>query len=235
MPQRDTWEREYRNPQLIQTGDEPRTDLLHYIKYLRKEEHVEVEGLRVLDLGSGTGKHSHYLAEMGNSVTGLEISATAVDMANTRAKERGVVVDYRLADIGKPYPMEDNTFDLIIDIMSSNSLNEQERAAYLQESHRVLKPGGHFFVRALCLDGDKNAKNLLRMSPGKEYNTYFNKDMGLVERVFSHADFMAMYSKFFVIQKLIKKTNYAQFKGQSYKRNYWLAYMKKSSIEPTSP
>ncbi|MEX0918342.1 MAG: hypothetical protein WDZ85_00005, partial [Candidatus Paceibacterota bacterium] len=79
----------------------------------------------------------------------------------------------------------------------------------------------------LCKDGDKNAKNLIKLSPGNEYDTYHNKDMNLIERVFSHDDFANLYSKYFEIQKLIKKTNYAQFKGQSYKRNYWLAYMKK--------
>lgn len=52
--------------------------------------------------------------------------------------------------------------------------------------------------------------------------------MNLTERVFSREDFIALYSPYFEIQQLIKKTNYAQFKGQSYKRNYWLAYMKKS-------
>ena len=111
--------------------------------------------------------------------------------------------------------------------MSSNSLNESEREIYLAEVNRVLKNGGHFFVRALCKDGDSNAKNLLKLSPGPEYDTYIIKDMNLVERVFSKADFTKDYSKYFKIQELIKKTNYAQFKGRSYKRNYWLAYMKK--------
>lgn len=106
--------------------------------------------------------------------------------------------------------------------MSSNSLNEAEREIYLQEVSRVLKPGGHFFVRGLCKDGDKNAKNLIKLSPGKEHDTYINQDMNLVERVFSKEDFIETYSKYFEIQQLIKKTNYAEFKGQSYKRNYWL-------------
>jgi ubiquinone/menaquinone biosynthesis C-methylase UbiE len=111
--------------------------------------------------------------------------------------------------------------------MSSNSLNESEREIYLKEVNRVLKSGGHFFVRGLCKDGDKNAKNLIKLSPGKEYDTYVNQDMNLTERVFSKVDFISTYSKYFEIQQLIQKTNYAEFRGQSYKRNYWLAYMKK--------
>lgn len=227
MPQKNTWEREYQNPQLIVMGDEPRSDLKQYVKHLRKVEKVDVENLDILDLGSGSGKNANYLAEMGNRVVGLDISSTAVNLAISRAKEMNVTVDYRVADIGAKYPFDDNSFDLIIDIMSSNSLNESERKIYLEEAHRVLKVGGHFFVRALCKDGDTNAKNLLILNPGSEYDTYIIKDMNLVERVFSREDFISTYSKYFKIQELVKKENYAQFNGRSYKRNYWLAYLKK--------
>ena len=227
MPQKNTWDQEYRKPQLIVMSDEPRVDLKDYLKFLRKTEGVNLENLNILDLGSGSGKNANYLAELGNNVIGLEISPTAVNLAKAKAVEMRVSVDYRVADMGVKYPFLDNSFDLIIDIMSSNSLNESEREIYLAEVNRVLKNGGHFFVRALCKDGDSNAKNLLKLSPGPEYDTYIIKDMNLVERVFSKADFTKDYSKYFKIQELIKKTNYAQFKGRSYKRNYWLAYMKK--------
>ena len=158
MPQKDTWEREYRNPQLIQTGEEPRADLKDYVRFLRKVEGVLPENLAILDIGSGTGKHANYLASMDNTVVGLEISPTAIELARSRAREIGVAVDYRLADIGAPYPFDNDYFDLVIDIMSSNSLNEKEREIYLNEVQRTLKKNGHFFVRALCKDGDKNAK-----------------------------------------------------------------------------
>ncbi|NQV87996.1 MAG: class I SAM-dependent methyltransferase [Parcubacteria group bacterium] len=227
MPQRDAWEREYKNPQLLKIGEEPRGDLRKYIKFLRKDEEVLVENLNILDLGSGNGKNANYLAQMGNNVIGLEISLVAIKLAISRAEETNIKVDYKMGDIGAPYHFDDGYFDLIVDVMSSNSLNEREREIYLKEVHRVLKVNGHFFVRALCKDGDKNAKNLLRQSPGSEYDTYINKDMNLTERVFSRDDFVVVYSKYFEIQKLIKKTNYAQFNRQSYKRNYWLAYMKK--------
>jgi SAM-dependent methyltransferase len=167
------------------------------------------------------------LAELGNIVTGFEISPTALEFAKSNSKALGVEVNYIESDIGAPYSLDSDSMDLVIDIMSSNSLNESEREIYLTEVHRVLKTGGHFFVRGLCKDGDQNAKNLIKLSPGKEYDTYINVDMGLTERVFSREDFINTYSKYFEIQKLEIKTNYAKFKGQSYKRNYWLAYMRK--------
>jgi len=227
MPQKDTWEKEYNKPQLLKIGHEPRADLKDYLKFFKKSEGVALENLKILDLGSGNGKNANYLADLGNEVVGIEISPKAISMAKEQALKLGVKVEYLEADMGEKYPFEDNYFDLVIDVMASNSLDEKGREVYLNEVKRVLKTGGHFFVRGLCKDGDKNAKNLLKISPGREYDTYINKGMGLVERVFSEQDFKDLYSKYFEIKKLIKKTNYAEFNGQPYKRNYWLAYMEK--------
>ena len=227
MPQKDTWEKEYNKPQLLKIGHEPRADLKDYLKFFKKSEGVALENLKILDLGSGNGKNANYLADLGNEVVGIEISPKAISMAKEQALKLGVKVEYLEADMGEKYPFEDNYFDLVIDVMASNSLDEKGREVYLNEVKRVLKTGGHFFVRGLCKDGDKNAKNLLKISPGREYDTYINKGMGLVERVFSEQDFREVYSKYFEIKKLIKKTNYAEFNGQPYKRNYWLAYMEK--------
>lgn len=227
MPQEFVWEREYKTPQLLTKKAEPQTDTKNFLKFLRKTENVELKDLCVLDLGSGTGRNGNYIAKFGNKVIGLEISTTAVKLAKERAEFLGVDATYKLGDFGSKFQFEDNYFDVVLDVISSNSLNEAERVIYLSEVSRVLKPGGYFFVRTLCKDGDKNAKNLLKDSPGKEHDTYINKDMGLTERVFSREDFVAMYEKYFKILRLMVKSNYTRFKGQPYKRNYWLAYMKK--------
>lgn len=221
------WEREYRNPQLVTKDEKPQKDMLRFLKFLKKEEGVELADLRVLDLGCGTGRNANYLAELGNTVTGFEISQTAIKLARTRAGENGITVDYRKQNIGAPYPFDDGAFDLVLDVTSSNSLNEKEREIYFAETHRVLKSDGYFFVKTLCKDGDQNVKALLKKSPGLEPDTYINESLGLTERVFSEQDFRSLYSKHFHILRLEKKTNYTRFKGRSYKRNFWLAYMKK--------
>lgn len=228
MAQYDAWEKEYRNPQLLTGRDVPQNDVLRFLKFVKKTGGFRVEGLNVLDLGSGTGRNSNYIAELGNNVVGMEISLTAVRIASQRAEKMGVRVKYLQHNIGSPYPFEDNHFDIMLDITSSNSLNEKERGVYLEETSRVLKTGGYFFVRALCRDGDKNAKNLIKISPGPEHDTYRMPELDLVERVFSDKDIRKQYGEYFKIEALKKKKGYARLNGQSYKRNYWLLYLQKA-------
>ncbi len=225
--QGNVWEREYKDPKLVTKNEEPQADTLRFLKFLKKEEKYKIENKKILDLGAGTGRNSNYLAELGNNVIGIEISKTALNLAKARALELGLNVDYRLDDIGEEYEIADNSIDVILDVTSSNSLDENGREVYLRETSRVLKMQGYFFVRALCKDGNKNVKNLLKLNPGKEYDTYVIKDIGLTERVFSREDFMKMYGQYFKILHLEKKTNYTTFNNRIYKRDYFLAYLQK--------
>jgi SAM-dependent methyltransferase len=227
MNQGHAWENEYKNSKLVTKAEGPQADTLRFLKFLKKEQRYKVEDRNILDLGCGTGRNANYLAEEGNNVIGIEISKTALKLAKDRANDTGLKVDYRLGDIGEQYDIPDESIDLVLDVTSSNALDEKGRVVYLSEVSRVLKSGGYFFVRALCKDGNKNVKNLLKDSPGREYDTYYMKDLDLYERVFSREDFIKMYGQYFKILSLEKKTSYPTVNGRLYKIEYWLAYMQK--------
>lgn len=226
MAQTNIWEQEYKESKLVTKSDQPQNDVLRFIKFLKKQG-FEMTGKKVLDLGSGTGRNSNYLAELGNEAAGMEISGTAIRLAQERAWEKKIKVKYLKQSFGEELPFVDGYFDLVLDVTSSNSLDEKERSVYLKEVHRILNPGGYFFVRALCKEGDKNAKELLKRNPGPEKDTYIMEGLKLKERVFERKDFIDMYSEYFKIITLLKKTSYTRFNNQSYKRNFWLAYLKK--------
>ena len=156
-------------------------------------------------------------------------SVTAIALAKSRASAMKIdsSVNYIVGDIGVNYSFRNGSFDLVLDITSSNSLNNEARNNYIKEVDRVLKRDGYLFVRGLRKDGDKNAKNLLKLYPGPEHDTYIIKELNLTERVFSEKDFRQFYGQYFKIKKLLKKSGYAKFQGQNYKRNYWLAYLQK--------
>lgn len=140
-------------------------------------------------------------------------------------------VEYVIGDIGSKYDFKDKSMDLVIDITASNSLNNEEREIYLKETERVLKSNGYFFVRALCKDGDENAKKLLKFNPGKEKDTYILPGVNIEERVFSKADFLRIYSKYFKIIKIKKESGYSKFGGRKFKRNFWIVYLKNTNYK----
>ncbi len=230
MTQESIWEREYKSGKLVTFGEKPNADVVDFRRYLRKEADFDLVDKKALDLGSGAGKNSIYLAEHGTKVIGYEIADTALALAKKRAIEAGLTADeahFEKRDIGSPYPLADRSIDLALDFMSTNSLDEKGRAICIAETARVLVPKGWLFVRALCKEGDQNAKNLLKLHPGREYDTYIMPDLGLVERVWSKEDFSAAYEPFFDIVHLEKKEAYSQIAGRSFKRNFWLAYLQK--------
>ena len=223
--QENIWEREYRNPQLISLGTDAIQSVKDWVRMLRCEKGVVFSGLRILDLGCGNGKNSIYIAEQGdnNHIEGIDISKTAVELAS-KTFPAGHFVQ---GSIGKALPFPDAHFDIVLDVTSSNSLNESEREIYLNETHRIFKPGGHFFLRALSKDGDSNAKNLLKTNPGKEKDTYIMPELGLTERVFTKEDLVEMYSKFFTITQIEKEVHYTKFNNRSYKRHFWVVWMER--------
>lgn len=221
------------------SGDKPQKSFLNFLKYLKKESRkngtdFSLSGLRVLDLGSGNGKNSVYLAEKGAKVDGIEFSQSGIDLAeqlkiqkDSAVKISGGRADFIKGSIGEKFYFPDNSFDIVLDITSSNSLTESERNIYLSESQRVLKKGGYFFARGLLKDGDKNAKYLLKNFPANENDMYTIPDFGLTERVFSKEDLLKTYREFFDILKFDKETHYTTYGYKKYKRNFWILYLEK--------
>lgn len=228
MNNHHAWEQEYKQPQFLTLGTEPLTVVKEFCKWLRREEKVDLEKCTVLDLGCGNGKNVKYFVEgYAQSGIGYDISKTAISTAKKLSE--GLDITYEVRSIGETFPLENKSIDIVLDVTSSNSLNESEREIYLQEISRVLKSGGCLFVRTLCLDGDKNAKQLLKDYPGGEQDTYVLPGVGVTERVYSQQDLKTTYEKYFEILHLEKTTGYQKWGNQSYKRNYWVMYAKMKS------
>ncbi len=232
MAQEKVWDKEYKKSTFLTKENKPQSDVVRFVKWLKDQESDLKwrSDLHVLDLGCGTGRNCFYFAELGGKVTGIEISKTALDIAKANLHNGGLQLydmSYIKQSIGEKLPFEDESFDILLDVTSSNSLSEKEREVFLSETSRVLKTNGYFFTKALCKDGDENAKYLLKNNPGKEKDTYIMPETGIVERVWKKEDFISTYEKYFRIPKLEKKTSYSRMKDRVYKRNFWIVYMQK--------
>ena len=227
--QENIWENEYKNPKLISLSDKPIKAIKDFIRLLRNKQKIELSNLNILDLGCGNAKNSIYIAEQGynNNIIGIDISETALKYAIENIKEKNIKAQFIKQSIGHSFPFSDSNFDIILDITSSNSLTENDRKIYLNEISRTIKTAGFLFIRALCKDGDINAKNLLKSNPGNEKDTYIMPKLKLIERVFSKEDFLANYSNDFELLHLEKEMHYTRFENKPYKRNFWIGIWKK--------
>jgi len=72
-----------------------------------------VEGLSILDVGTGTGRAAIALAQRGAVVTGVDASAEMLQVAERRAAEAGVAVTFSRGDAhGLDFP--DRSFDAVV-------------------------------------------------------------------------------------------------------------------------
>jgi len=98
--------------------------------------------MQVLDIGSGLGGASRYLArEFGCQVTGLELSVKYCEIATEITRWAGLESHacYRHGNALK-MPFDDAAFDLIW--TQHVTMNVSDKVALYSEMWRVLKPGG---------------------------------------------------------------------------------------------
>jgi cyclopropane fatty-acyl-phospholipid synthase-like methyltransferase len=102
---------------------------------------------RVLDVGCGTGEHALLAASLGHDAVGVDLSARAIDLARTKATERGIAARFvvadalRLADLGE-------RFDTVLDCGLFHVLDDDERERYADSLAEVVPAGGRFHM--LC-------------------------------------------------------------------------------------
>jgi SAM-dependent methyltransferase len=66
----------------------------------------------VLDLGCGTGSLSVLLAELGHSVTGIDLSPRMIEQAREKARRHAVEIDLRVGDAARP--SVSGAFDVVL-------------------------------------------------------------------------------------------------------------------------
>ena len=230
--QEHAWDAEYRTQQMLSPSNVPQADVVRFIRWLKKETKregtpIQIDECTVLDLGSGTGRNSFYLAQQGARTVGYEVSLMALKMAEKLAAHGNLSIEYKKQDIGVAYQLPTASVDIVLDVTSSNSLDDVGRKTYLSETHRVLKPRGWLFVRALSKDGDAHAKNLVSRFPGSDPDTYIHPDLGITEKVFTNESFRETYGALFDIVQLEKTSHYTTVAGRKYKRNFWVAYLRR--------
>lgn len=221
------WENEYSERTFLTDAVLPQKDVLRALKELSRKHELSLDGARVLDAGCGTGRNSLHCARSGASVSAFDIAENAVATARMRAEEEGLHIEFAVHDMAEDMPYEDEVFDLALDITSSNSLRAPERAHFLSECRRVLKPGGLLVMKALCLTGDRNARALVAASAVGEDGMYELPGTTIVEKAWEIEEVKSYYGTLFEPVIFTLKDSYMRMNGRSYKRRFIIAAWRK--------
>ena len=133
----------------------------------------DLNGLRVLDIGCGTGRVAYFLAEaLGEtgSYVGFDVQKAYIDwcrkklrLDSKRFEFRHIPLyssTYNLASRSKAealeFPWPEGEFDLVIATSLFTHLMPEATAQYAAEAYRVLRPGGRLFATFYVLNDQSN-------------------------------------------------------------------------------
>lgn len=114
---------------------------------------------RALDVAAGEGRMALWLASLGWQITALDFSATGLERGRERAAQRGLEVDWRVAD-ATAVDLGEGQYDLVLVLYLH--LPPVPLVDVLQRCARAVAPGG----RLLVLGHDRD--NLLRGTGGPQ-------------------------------------------------------------------
>lgn len=113
------------------------------------------DGTAVLEVAPGPGYLAVELAKLGGfHITGLDVSATFVALAQELARRAEVTVDFRQGDVAA-MPFGDGQFDLVICQAAFKNFTRPHNA--IDEMHRVLRPGGRAIIQDMSAEADGRA------------------------------------------------------------------------------
>ena len=116
-------------------------------------------GIKMLDLGCGTGELVEKSAKIGADVSGLDISKGMLNVAKNRIEKLNLEKKVKLYHsesgmVEMNALFEDNSFDLVTSTLLISELYDEELSWLLKEIRRILKPSGTVVIAGEVVPGN---------------------------------------------------------------------------------
>lgn len=187
---KEFWNKEYKDPGMFALSDEVSSDLVKFTRWMQKEygrDSIRPDSV-VLDAGCGNGRNLLWLNENFRvKGYGYDISEEAIAIANKNASKQkwGNKLTFTVRSLDELLPLPDESVDIVIDAMSSHFLKNVERARFISEIGRVLKPQGVLFFKSFYAERDTHTKELLEKHGAGEDNAYIHPKLKVYEYVWT--------------------------------------------------
>ena len=174
---------------------EPHPDM-DRISELFKEKGV----VRILDLGSGTGRHLVYFAKKGFEVYGIDASPKGIEMANQWLSEENLKANIVLHRMEEKFPYENNFFDAIISIQVIHHNRMKDIKVTISEIGRILRKGGIIFITFPKLGGTWRETSDLKEIEKGTFIPQKGKEKGLPHHFFTIEEIHEVFYSFNILE-----------------------------------
>lgn len=192
------WEKIFKQKGKVFT--EPHEDMESIVQTLKKHG-----AEKILDLGSGSGRHIVYFAQNGFAVFGLDNSATGLNMTKTRLAKENLSAELVQQEMTDAFPWNDNFFDAVISVQVIHHADTATIRKIISEIGRTLKKNGLIFITVPKL------KNQGENFEQIEQNTYIpldGREKGLPHHYFTPEELKDFFSNFDIADIHIDKNNH---------------------------
>ena len=100
----------------------------------------DLAGQHVLDAGCGEGYNTRLLAQCGTQMTGVDISARMIELAQAEEEREPLGIRYQVASVSNLSVFASETFDAVVSTMALMDCADYEGG--IREFWRVLRPQG---------------------------------------------------------------------------------------------
>ncbi len=165
----------------------------------------------ILDLGSGTGRHSILLANNGFEVVGVDISKSALKIAKRWARKQKLENIEWMCGSFSHLPLIDCCLDAAVSVSVIHHGLKKDIAKGIQEVNRILNDDGWFIANLASVDDPRYGKGRrLEKDTYWVLEKYMNKKFGETHHFFSKQEALTslgMFSKA-EVTRMEDKPNY---------------------------
>ena len=184
-------------------------------KLLKREPHDEIDNIvnifksnkanRILDLGSGGGRHLIYLARKGFDVYGLDSSPTGLAFTLSCLADEKLAAHLTISDMQKP-PYDDHYFDAIISVQVIHHNMVSGVINTINEISRVLAGNGLIWI-TMPVSKNEPSKNQKEVEPGT-YIPLDGQEKGLPHHYFSKDEIPDLFNEYSILDLHVDNKNH---------------------------
>ena len=150
---------------------------------------------RLLDIGTGGGRHMLLAGELGFAPFGVDISFTGLSHARKRMQQTNLMASVAAASMTS-LPFADSSFHAVVSYGSFYYGSAQVMRQAIAEAYRVLAQGGKSFVVLRSTDDDRFGKGRELGLNTFELGICGTNELGTVQHFLAAEDIPEYFSQF---------------------------------------